>query len=215
MTLWIAFAGIEVPVHRVAEGIIEAGAVDVDRQALRRARDRRGDEAAVNDVRLEVIALNVADPRARDFTGDGVREGRHAAEGDIVGVEDVCRGRDLAAVHVGTRDRGRCDDVEFRKDDGLSVRGRCHRRLRIRAADARNKQKAGSGEIPDVFAHDARELPVRGPTVISATRNMIPKARATAFSTRLTASIGTGPEKEAESGVGPSPKQSRAAGTAR
>ncbi len=111
--------GNEIPVHRVAKRIIEPRPIDVDRQSLRRARDRRRNEAAVDDVRLERIAFDVLDPCARDFTGDRLREGRHAAPGNILRIEDIGRGRDLVAVHVGAGQRGRSDDREFRKDDGL------------------------------------------------------------------------------------------------
>ena len=47
------------PVDRVAEGLVDAHAVDIDRQALRRAEQRRGGEAAVIEIDLEGIALDL------------------------------------------------------------------------------------------------------------------------------------------------------------
>src|ERR1043165_2201235 len=46
----------EIEVHRVAERLVDAHAIHVDRKALRLARHRRGDKSAIADVRLEAVA---------------------------------------------------------------------------------------------------------------------------------------------------------------
>src|SRR5207244_9280903 len=47
----------QVPVHGIAEGLVDAHAVLVHRDPLRRAEQRRGGEAPVADIGLEGIAL--------------------------------------------------------------------------------------------------------------------------------------------------------------
>ena len=51
--------GDQVPVHRVAEGLVDAHPVHVDRQPLGGAEQRRGGEAAVVEVHLEGVALGL------------------------------------------------------------------------------------------------------------------------------------------------------------
>ena len=46
----------QIPVDGVAEGFVDAHAVLIDREPLRRAGDRRGVEAAEEDVGLQVVA---------------------------------------------------------------------------------------------------------------------------------------------------------------
>ena len=48
----------QVPTHHVAKRLIEAHAIHVDREALRRAEQRRGGVAAVVHVGLEGVALH-------------------------------------------------------------------------------------------------------------------------------------------------------------
>ncbi len=52
------------PVHRVAERLVEADAVLVDRETLRQAEQRRADEAAVLHVGLQRVALHLVDEHA-------------------------------------------------------------------------------------------------------------------------------------------------------
>ncbi|MPN24114.1 hypothetical protein SDC9_171508 [bioreactor metagenome] len=57
--------GNQVPVHGIAEGFVDAHAVDVDRQSLRGAEQRRGGEAAVVEVGLVGVALDFVDRHGR------------------------------------------------------------------------------------------------------------------------------------------------------
>ena len=53
--------GHEIPIDRVAEGLIDAHAILVDREAFRRAEHGRRLEAAIKDVRLKRIVEIVID----------------------------------------------------------------------------------------------------------------------------------------------------------
>src|SRR5262245_11008402 len=56
----------EVPVDGVAEGFVDADTLHVDRKPLRGALQRRGCEAAITQVRGELITLGVAGEHARN-----------------------------------------------------------------------------------------------------------------------------------------------------
>ena len=66
----------EVPVDDVAIGFVDAHAVLVDREPLRRALHRRRDEAAVVDVALERVAGLVADEHPREALAQRLEEAR-------------------------------------------------------------------------------------------------------------------------------------------
>ncbi len=76
----------QVPVHRVAERLVEPGPVDIDRQPLRRAHQRRGLEAAVDQVRLERVSLGVVQGHAAERPVQALqqRRPRGAGEGVLV-----------------------------------------------------------------------------------------------------------------------------------
>ena len=65
VTLLMAIVGQEVEIDDVAERFVDAHAVLIDGHALRDAIDRRSFKAAILDIRLEAVALNVADGDAR------------------------------------------------------------------------------------------------------------------------------------------------------
>ena len=69
----------QIPVHRVAERIVEAGAIHVDREALGRAGHRGGGEAAEQDIRLKGVALRVVDRRGGHVVENGPGQSRDAA----------------------------------------------------------------------------------------------------------------------------------------
>jgi hypothetical protein len=55
-----------VPVDGVAEGLVDADAVHVDREPLRRALQRRGHETAIAQILEQTVALDVCRDDARD-----------------------------------------------------------------------------------------------------------------------------------------------------
>ncbi|PAV92805.1 hypothetical protein WR25_07095 [Diploscapter pachys] len=93
--------GNQIPADHVAERLIHADAVEVDRQALRRAEQRRGGEAAIVDVRLQRVALHLVDEHA---------PGQSA---QIVGQVQRMAARDLFVGHVLC---GIADDILARID---------------------------------------------------------------------------------------------------
>jgi len=66
--------GNQIPVHRVAEGFVDAHAVDVHRQALGRAEQGRGGEAVIIDVGLKRIVLALADADAAEVVVQVIRQ---------------------------------------------------------------------------------------------------------------------------------------------
>ena len=90
----------EVPVDVVAEGFVQPHPVLIDGDALRHARDRRGLEAVIDEVRLELAALFVGQADVGQLGADQARQGvglavagegghvhRLDLAGDLVGVD--------------------------------------------------------------------------------------------------------------------------------
>ena len=103
----------EIPVDRVAERLVQADAVEVHRQALRRAEQRGREEAAVLDIRLQRIALHVVDVNAADRLAHVRRQVEALVIGEILGRDrlDVRRHVILGEVRaVQRRRRGHVDD---------------------------------------------------------------------------------------------------------
>ena len=102
--------GHQVPAHHVAEGLVQAHAVHVDRQALRAAQQRRRAVAAVVHVGLEGVVLHLVDVHAAQAA---VHE---AAEVDGVAALDLRRVRGLRVAghavlgHVEPGQRRHADD---------------------------------------------------------------------------------------------------------
>ena len=109
-------AGDQVPVHRVAERVVEAGAVDVDRQALRRPLQGGGLEAMVEQGRLLGVAGGGVEVHAADLLVERPQGVGGAVAGDVVAVEHVGFGRQLVAVDAGPQQGAAADDVDCRQD---------------------------------------------------------------------------------------------------
>ena len=75
--------GDEIPVHRVAENLVDTNAVLIDGEPLRHAFNRRGREAAKLDIGLELIAVDVADDRARHVLLDRLFDRRRSGALDL------------------------------------------------------------------------------------------------------------------------------------
>ncbi len=75
----------QVPVDGVAERLVDAHAVLIDREALRRALDRRGVEAAILDVRLKRAVLNVIDVDAGHALAERAGEAGRPVTTEIAG----------------------------------------------------------------------------------------------------------------------------------
>ena len=145
--------GDEIPVHRVAERLVDADAIHVDGDALRRALQRRSRKAAVAKILHEAVALDVGRRDARHALHQRVDDVLRIGAGNVVGGDRLHHGRDFVAVDAaagadggtviagdGARracggagalraggmtwgERRRRDDADFRKIDRLRQRG--------------------------------------------------------------------------------------------
>ena len=88
----------EVPIDDVAEHFVDAHPVLIDGEALRRADHRRGNEAAVIEVELELIAGLVAQRDAGQSAHQGVEQARRRRLIEIGGGKGLDIGRDLVAI---------------------------------------------------------------------------------------------------------------------
>ena len=92
--------GHQVPIHHVAEGFVDANAVEEHRQALRRAQRRREPKAAIQHIDAVRVALHFIDRQAAEVL---VQKLRQAARAGLVDLRVVCGlhiARQLAARHV-------------------------------------------------------------------------------------------------------------------
>ncbi len=107
--------GNHVPADHVAEGFVDADAVQVDGQALRRAGDRRGAKAAVGEVGLEGAALDVVDVDTGEVARQVFGEGAGALAAQVVAADRLHRVRHQIAVHADARQRRGCHYHHFRQ----------------------------------------------------------------------------------------------------
>ena len=113
----------EVPVHRVAEGLVDAHAVLVDRQALRHADHGRSLKAAVLHVGLERVPRGVIDVDARHPLQQRVREARRFRRVEILGRQGHGIRRHLEAVDQAGIGRDRLGRAQVRaRPAGVVVR---------------------------------------------------------------------------------------------
>ena len=148
----------EIPIHRVAERLVDAHTVLIDRHALRGADGGRGLKAAILHVRLERVDCGVVDEHARDLPHQGVRHALRFGRLEVFRGQCLRIGRDLVAVDqsglawrslrfagrsrasraVPARNGRRGDDADLRERD---------RFLRARNAHERRKaHRAGQQE---------------------------------------------------------------------
>ena len=81
----MALSGRKSQLTMSPKALVDAHAVLIDGEALRRAVDRRGIEAAVLQLALEQVALRVAEDDARHRVLQHLRHGRVAAALDVGG----------------------------------------------------------------------------------------------------------------------------------
>ena len=112
----------QIPIHRIAEGLVHPHAIDVDRQPLGRAKQRRGGEAAVVEVGLVRIALGFIDRDGRCLAQQlfGDVEALDFLQALVVERHDV--GRQVQARHANPGQRRGADHFDGGGgDDGLGV----------------------------------------------------------------------------------------------
>jgi hypothetical protein len=130
----------QVPADDVAERLVEADAVDVERQSLRRAEQRRRRVAAKAHVGLPRVALDLVDVDAAETAVHEFAEGERAASRDVGAGGRLNRCRDAIARHVDARQGRHADDVDRRE-------GR--RRGRLVSPGRRGYQRDAQQQPPD------------------------------------------------------------------
>src|SRR5919204_1032414 len=88
----------EIPIDGVAEGFIDADTLHVNRKPLRGALQRRGGEAAIAQIRGELVALDVANEHARNALLQRLGHVWRIDAREILGRERLHHGRHLVAV---------------------------------------------------------------------------------------------------------------------
>ena len=116
--------GDEVPAHRVAEPVVEAHAVEVDRQADGAAGQGRGQEPTVRDVVLPRVALAAGDVDGPETAEEGVREVDRAPALDVIGREGLHVPRVLLDRDPQGGQRRRADDHDGRQRHERRLGGR-------------------------------------------------------------------------------------------
>ena len=103
----------QVPAHGVAEGLVDADAVDEHRDALRCAEDGRGREAAEGDVPLERIALGVVDVHARRARVQDLAHVMFVLTADRLGTDALDVGRHQTGGNANAREESRGHDLDL------------------------------------------------------------------------------------------------------
>ena len=102
----------KVPVHHVAERLVQPHAVEEDRHALRRPEERRGRESAVADVRLERVPLAGIDADASRVPLQEVGSAQWPLPADFLRPVGLDAGRDILQRGAETGHRCRPDDLD-------------------------------------------------------------------------------------------------------
>ena len=134
--------GQQIPIDRFAERLVDPHPVLVNRQPLRRPQHRRGDEAAIGDIRLKRIVLIVVDGDA----GQAVRQGAgcvgRPAAGEVGGAQGLGRAGGFV-----DRDAGAGQGSDADHDEG--VRRRTVRKLGRRRDRGAHGQRDRDQRRPD------------------------------------------------------------------
>jgi hypothetical protein len=109
----------EVPIDRIAEGFVDAHAVLVDRDPLRRAEHRGRFEAAKHHVGLEWIRSRVIEVDAAQLLVECAEHARRAVSDQVARSQRLDVPRDLVPVHLEARHGSAADDDDFVKGTGV------------------------------------------------------------------------------------------------
>ena len=108
--------GDEIPLDNVAEGLVLANAVKVDREARGCADERRRGVAAVVDVGLEGVVLILVDVDAVEAALHGIGKIDGVGVFDGLSGERLDRDGDVGQRHIKRADWRRCDYIYGRRD---------------------------------------------------------------------------------------------------
>ena len=131
----------QVPVDRVAEGFVDAHAVLIDGQALRRTLDRRGGKAAEVKVGLQVVAGDGLQLDARRLLVKRLNDAGRLLAFDLLGIDLGHCGGYFRHVDARSGDWRSRDDVECRQFDHGRPTAAGRERLRARQNDAARRPR--------------------------------------------------------------------------
>jgi hypothetical protein len=139
----------QIPVYRVAEGLVDANAVLVNREPLGSAGHRGGDEAAKLHVGLEGIAGNFIDDDTRHVFLQGIADVQRPGLLDLVGVDEVDARRHLLGIDAGARyRRGRVyHQLGYGPGDSSGVLGAAGLGARLRSGHHDGRQRLDTGRF--------------------------------------------------------------------
>ena len=103
----------EVPAHHIAERLIQAHAVQINRQPLWRAQQGRRGKAAVIHIRLKRIVLHLIDVNAADVAVQKIRQAEAIAALQVGIGGRLHRRRNLLAREADARQRRGTDDFDL------------------------------------------------------------------------------------------------------
>src|SRR5690606_27597937 len=106
--------GNQVPIDRVAEGLVDAYAVLVHSKSLRQPEERRCRESAKVEVRLQRIVLRMIDVDAREVTIQVVGEIQRLRALELAGRRSLYVCRDERRIDASAVRRGDDDFLERR-----------------------------------------------------------------------------------------------------
>ncbi len=103
----------EVPIDRVAEGLVDAYAVLIDRHALRRTEHRRRLEATKQHFRLVGVRERVVEVDTTDLLVQCAEHAGGAVAGQVGCSQCLDVTGDLVLIDIEARDRSDADDDDF------------------------------------------------------------------------------------------------------
>ena len=191
----------QVPADDVAERLVEANAVDVERQALRRAEQRRGGVAAEAHVGLEGVALDLVDVHAAEAPVHELAERERPALFDLGARGRLHRRRHAVLRQVEAGQRCDADDAHRRQRRRRGLVGPC-RRGEQRAAEAERRDHGRSPARPAAPVRSASCERMSGGATVAATSHRmatphgsLPTAMSAIFSLRSVSITETTPER--------------------
>ena len=95
----------EIPIDRVAENFIDADAVLIDGEALRRALPRRGNKAAIEQILRERIAVDINRHGTGDLLLQGIGHILRIGAGEIRRRHALHHARNVVAIFAAARQR--------------------------------------------------------------------------------------------------------------
>src|ERR1019366_10277552 len=105
--------GNEIPIHAVAERLVDADTVLIHGQTLRSSQHGRGRKAAVQDIGLKRVRQAVADAHAAQTVGERPGKAGRPVLGQLASEYALDVARNLVDVDIYARNRRRADDQNF------------------------------------------------------------------------------------------------------